>query len=329
MPRTSGVAAMNLRSWSISTVATVLLAVAGVMVTGTTAEAAVRTCSASTPIAARPTLRQGDTGSCVKVAQQALVAKGYSVGTAGANGTFGPTTLRATTAFQTEYGLTSDGIIGPLTWGRLAPGPAYHRGRGPNSTSRVVLTFDDCPKSAVGFRTVVQAAKAAGVGLVLAPTGTCLTKYRAQGTDLATLARAYGQYVINHSVSHPDLTKLSYASVVQELKAPGVVTNFGRPPFGASNATVAMAYTAVGMRQWTWTVDTLDWQGKSTAAVVSYVVANSRAGDTVLMHMQWNGFTSTAINQLKSGLAGRGLAVCNAYRGTAPVRLPRSLPCTS
>jgi peptidoglycan hydrolase-like protein with peptidoglycan-binding domain len=305
------------------------LPAAALTVGATPALAAVRTCSTSTPVASRPLLRQGDTGSCVKVAQQALVAKGYSVGTSGVDGDFGAATYRATVAFQRDFALAADGVIGPMTWGKLASGPSYDRGRGPNYTSRVVLTFDDCPKSASAFVSVVKAAKAANIGLVLAPTGDCLTGYKKQGMDLAAVARSYGQYVINHSVSHPDLTKISYASVLTQLSAPGVVTNVGRPPYGATNSTVAMAYTAKGMRQWTWTVDTLDWTGKTTAQVVSYVVTYAKAGSTVLMHMQWNGFTPTAVAQMTSGLAGRGLHPCTAYHGTAPVRLPTSLPCAS
>lgn len=263
------------------------------------------------------------------MAQQALVSKGYSVGSAGIDGAFGKATLAATKAFQKEYALVADGIIGPLTWGKLGTGPAYNRGKGPNYTSRVIATFDDCPTSVAAFRAMVQAAKAAGVGLVLSPTGDCITKYKSQGTDIAALARSNGQYVINHSVSHPDLTKLSSAAVVRQLQAPGVVTNFGRPPYGYTNTAVATAYTAVGMRQWLWTVDTGDWHGGSTAEVVNYVVSQSNPGATVLMHMQWNAFNPTALSQIKSGLAARGLALCNVYRGTTPTRLPPVLPCTS
>jgi peptidoglycan/xylan/chitin deacetylase (PgdA/CDA1 family) len=265
----------------------------------------------------------------VRVAQQELVRKGYSVGTSGVDGDFGPATYRATVAFQRDYALVAAGVIGSTTWGKLATGPSYDRGRGPNYTSRVVLTFDDCPRSASAFLSVVKAAKAADMGLVLAPTGNCLSSYKAKHIDLAALARSHGQYVINHSVSHPELTRIPYASVLTQLSAPGVVTNVGRPPYGATNATVAMAYTAKGMRQWTWTVDTRDWTGKTTAQVVSYVVRYSKAGSTVLMHMGWNGFTAGALAQMKSGLAGRGLRPCTAYHGTTPTRLPTTLPCAA
>lgn len=312
----------------LTLLAAVVLAAGQIVLTAAPAGAAVRSCSTSTPVAQRPTLRLHDSGSCVVVAQKALVSKGYSVGSAGADGDFGAGTLRAARAFQKEFGLDADGVVGPLTWAKLGTGAAYTRGRGPNTTSRVVATFDDCPPSVAAFRAMVEAADAAGVGLVLAPTGNCLTKYRKQGVDLAVLARSHGQYVINHTVSHPDLTTISYASVLTQLAAPGVVTNVGRPPYGASDTTVATAYTAAGMRQWTWTVDTRDWTGKTTAQVVSYVVTNARAGDTVLMHMGWNAFTPTALTQIRAGLEARGLGLCAAYDGTTPTRLPRSLPCT-
>ena len=63
--------------------------------------------------------------------------------------------------------------------------------------------------------------------------------------------------------------------------------------------------------------------------MVSYVISQSKPAATVLMHMQWNAFNPTALSQMKSGLAARGLAFCNVYQGTTPTRLPPALPCTS
>lgn len=292
------------------------------------AQAVTRSCSTATPVAQRPTLRPGDTGSCVRVAQKELVSVGYSVGTAGANGSFGPSTARAVRAFRAEFGLDRGDVVDSATWKKLVAAPTYNRGRGPNRTSRVVLTFDDCPDSAAAFTRMVRAARAADVGLVLAPTGACLKKYAKQDVDLAAVARENGQYVINHSVSHPELTRLSFKEVRVELRSPGVETNYGRPPYGATDGTVAAAYTAEGMRIWTWTVDTRNWTGKTSGQIIDYVVRNSRSGSTVLMHMNWNGFTPTVLRRIEAGLAERDLKLCNAYDGTAPVRLPRSLPCT-
>lgn len=198
----------------------------------------------------------------------------------------------------------------------------YSISKGPNATSRVVLSFDDCPKSLDAFRAAVVGAREAGVALALLPTGNCL---KAGKFDAAT-ARANGHYVFNHTITHPNLTTLSYSGVLAELGSPGIQTTYGRPPFGAWNANVKKAYDAKGMRIWTWNLDTLDYKGKTTAQVVSFVVANAKAGNSVLMHMQWNGFTASAISQMKTGLASKGIGVCRNQSVTTPVR-PQSMAC--
>ena len=66
-----------------------------------------------------PTLRQGSRGVYVRYLQQKLLSKLYPVGTV--DGVFGANTLSAVRAFQQENGLTSDGIVGPLTWQKITP----------------------------------------------------------------------------------------------------------------------------------------------------------------------------------------------------------------
>ncbi len=55
--------------------------------------------------------------------------------------------------------------------GAAAPTPApitsYDMRKGPNPTSRVTLTYDDCPSSLATFKTTLTAARDAGVALVL------------------------------------------------------------------------------------------------------------------------------------------------------------------
>ncbi len=87
-----------------------------------------------------PTLRQGDTGAYVAQLQSTLNALGYSTG--GVDGKFGPATAAAVRAFQSAYGLTPDGIVGPRTWDALekasAPTPPA-----PPSTQRPTLREGD------------------------------------------------------------------------------------------------------------------------------------------------------------------------------------------
>ncbi|ERK28964.1 peptidoglycan-binding protein [Clostridium intestinale] len=61
-------------------------------------------------------LKLGSKGAAVKELQQKLIAKGYSVGAAGADGDFGQGTDSAVRKLQADFGLGVDGVVGPLTW---------------------------------------------------------------------------------------------------------------------------------------------------------------------------------------------------------------------
>lgn len=72
----------------------------------------------------RPTLRNGSKGDFVRQAQELLLAKGYFLGSYGADGKFGAATKAAVMNFQTDIGLSSDGVIGEKTWeALLSPQP--------------------------------------------------------------------------------------------------------------------------------------------------------------------------------------------------------------
>lgn len=64
-------------------------------------------------------LKKGAAGTHVKALQHLLIGYGYSCGSAGADGHFGPGTDNAVRAYQKAKGLTADGSVGPATWGKL------------------------------------------------------------------------------------------------------------------------------------------------------------------------------------------------------------------
>ena len=72
-----------------------------------------------TPTTDKPTLRRGDKGEYVTLAQTELLNKGYSLAPYGADGDFGKVTEAAVKAFQGDHGLKVDGIIGKDTWSAL------------------------------------------------------------------------------------------------------------------------------------------------------------------------------------------------------------------
>ena len=67
--------------------------------------------------AAQPMLRSGSRGEAVRKLQELLNARGYDCGAV--DGIFGVKTRAAVIAFQKANGLSADGIVGPLTWGKL------------------------------------------------------------------------------------------------------------------------------------------------------------------------------------------------------------------
>lgn len=68
---------------------------------------------------ARYVIRQGSRGQHARRAQQLLVERGVWIGRSGADGDFGPNSVRGLKDFQRLYHLEQDGVLGPETWRAL------------------------------------------------------------------------------------------------------------------------------------------------------------------------------------------------------------------
>lgn len=207
--------------------------------------------------------------------------------------------------------LPSGWITGkPVSDRKIPPGSGHSSG--PNTTDRIVLTYDDCPTSLDAFKKTVTGVEALGVRIVLFPLGNCIQK----GTFDVDFARQHGMFVYSHSVNHPQFTKISDDAIRKQLKPPAVQGAWVRPPYGAANAHVEQVVHSVGMKIWQWDFDTEDWRGKPQEQVVSEVSQYAEKGDTILMHMQWHAFNTDAVAQMKAGVEARGLQLC-AINGPA------------
>jgi peptidoglycan/xylan/chitin deacetylase (PgdA/CDA1 family) len=172
----------------------------------------------------------------------------------------------------------------------------------------VGLTFDDGPSNA-HTPAVLNALRQNGLRATMFNEGQYAAAYPAQ----VRAEVSAGMWVGNHSYTHPHLTTLSQAQIDSEISrtqqaiaaAGGGTPKLFRPPYGETNATVQAVAAKYGLRQIIWDVDSQDWNGASTDAIVA---ANARLtnGQIILMH-EWAANTLAAIPRIAQGLAGRGL----------------------
>ncbi|MGO4146512.1 polysaccharide deacetylase family protein [Paenarthrobacter sp. YAF11_1] len=127
---------------------------------------------------------------------------------------------------------------------------------------------------------------------------------------VAASVAAAGHTIANHTMSHPYLTKLPPAGIQGEVKstqnaiekATGAVPAYVRPPYGATNKSVA---ASVGLPQILWDVDSLDWQSRNKATFVPRVMSLVKPGSIILQH-DVHASTVDGQAELITQLKGRG-----------------------
>ncbi|SEP62016.1 Polysaccharide deacetylase [Streptomyces sp. yr375] len=171
----------------------------------------------------------------------------------------------------------------------------------------VGLSFDDGPSG--NTPALLNALTRNGLRATMFNEG----QYAAANPAQVRAQVAAGMWVGNHSYTHPHLTQLSQAQVDSEISrtqqaiagAGGGTPRIFRPPYGETNATVRAVATKYGLTQVTWDVDSQDWNGASTDAIVA-AAARLTNGQLILMH-DWPANTVAAIPRIAQGLAARGL----------------------
>lgn len=162
----------------------------------------------------------------------------------------------------------------------------------PTSDKVVALTFDAGGNNA-GVAPILKALSDAGVPATCFLTGHWTEVYPA---DAKRIAASYP--VGNHTYSHPHLTQLADAAVVDEItRAANVIRNttgrdphpMFRFPYGSVDARVLADAHGLGYGGIRWTVDTLGWEGRnngqSEMTVLNRVLGSLRPGEIVLMHV--------------------------------------------
>ncbi len=172
----------------------------------------------------------------------------------------------------------------------------------------VGLTFDDGPSND-HTPALLNALRQNGLRATMFNEGQFAAAYPAQ----VRAEVSAGMWVGNHSYTHPHLTQLSQAQIDSEISrsqqaiaaAGGGTPQLFRPPYGETNATVQAVEAKYGLRQIIWDVDSQDWNGASTDAIVQ-AVSRLGNGQIILMH-EWPANTLAAIPRIAQTLAAKGL----------------------
>ncbi|MFF3504602.1 polysaccharide deacetylase family protein [Streptomyces sp. NPDC003247] len=174
-------------------------------------------------------------------------------------------------------------------------------------TGYVGLTFDDGPSGSTA--SLLTALRQNGLRATMFNQG----QYAAANPSLVRAQVDAGMWVGNHSYTHPHLTQQSRAQIDSEISrtqqaiaaAGGGTPKLFRPPYGETDATVRSIEAAYGLTEVLWDVDSQDWNGAGTDAIVS-AAGRLTDGQVILMH-DWPANTLAAIPRIAQGLAARGL----------------------
>jgi peptidoglycan/xylan/chitin deacetylase (PgdA/CDA1 family) len=207
---------------------------------------------------------------------------------------------------------------------------SYSNSRCGNTSNRVLLTFDDWaygdPYRATRVGGYLQSRNVRAAFFLI-------NQNARNYPNIVNTLRRQGHWVLNHTYSHPNLTRLSSSGVDWQIRN-GVSSNLLRPPYGAYNSRVSSVAASRGYRICTWTIDTRDWQKpdgrnyRSTASIRSIVRNSSwsaKSGGVVLGHLVTN--YPNAVGGIIDDLHRQGLLFCR-NRGPVSANAPFPLACT-
>ncbi|MFE1287899.1 polysaccharide deacetylase family protein [Streptomyces sp. NPDC058751] len=200
----------------------------------------------------------------------------------------------------TGLAVVATAVTAPLA---LDAGPA----RAAACNGYVGLTFDDGPSSSTS--SLLSALRQNGLRATMFNQG----QYAASNPAQVRAQVDAGMWVGNHSYTHPHLVQQSQAQIDSEISrtqqavvgAGGGTPKLFRPPYGETNATVRSVEAKYGLTEIIWDVDSQDWNGASTDAIVQ-AAGRLTNGQVILMH-DWPANTVAAIPRIAQGLASRGL----------------------
>lgn len=171
----------------------------------------------------------------------------------------------------------------------------------------VALTYDDGPGG--NTMALINALRQAGARATFFNIGNNVRSNMA----LAKAQRDAGHWVGNHSLTHGHMNSMSQQQQMSELQqtsaliqqAVGVAPKWFRPPYGETGPGLKSVANQLGMVEVIWDVDSQDWNGASTQAIVQ-AASRLQNGGSILMHDTYQA-TVQAVPQIVRDLQARGL----------------------
>ena len=186
------------------------------------------------------------------------------------------------------------------------------------SKPMVALTFDDGPS--VYTKDILNQLEKYNAHATFFVVGNRVASY----ASTIERAQSLGCEIGNHSWSHPQLSAISVSEMKNEIektdaaikKITGEATALLRPPYGAVDADVKKY---AGKPLIHWSIDTLDWEHRTSSKTISSVLNNVRDGSIVLMHDIYAPTRDAAVSLIPT-LISRGYQLVTvsemaAYRG--------------
>ena len=151
----------------------------------------------------------------------------------------------------------------------------------------VALTFDDGPDGKVTPQ-ILKMLKENNIKASFFFIGERVKAY----PSVVKQAFDDGNLVLNHSYTHPQLTKENETQIKQEIlsteneifkiinKKPAII----RPPYGDVNDLVINVCNKLQYKAVIWSIDSMDWANDDENIIIKNIIDNIRPGDIILMH---------------------------------------------
>ena len=147
----------------------------------------------------------------------------------------------------------------------------------------IALTFDDGPGEYTS--TLIEGLNERGAKATFFMVGSCVEQYPEVLPQMVNGGHQLG----NHTYNHTDITTVTHQEMSDQIaktdtavyQACGQLPTAFRPPYGSYNAETNKA---INKTITMWSVDTVDWNLKSSNAVKDAIVSQCKDGDIILMH---------------------------------------------